>query len=236
MKQILTVVFLFAFAILSAQTKTDSLTFTGVVFDRETLNHLDEAVYAKNGDTYSLSNLGRFNITAAVGDTIIFSHLGYKNLIVILNDSLANQEYLLGVYLTNESRLLSEVVIVPRYYSIQTLVATNPERQAKDLMHAKKNLRLSAYQGLQPVQKMDNEMNQKMALKNHAMDVEYKRMIRTDQMVGVNFVTVVPETRDFFDGLREKGLALDLGKVTSKEEEEYLRSIFKALQKEKKSK
>ncbi|MFB6343268.1 hypothetical protein ACE1ET_16195 [Saccharicrinis sp. FJH62] len=220
---------------LKAQNGTDSLTFTGTVFDRVTLETLDDAVYFKGHHTYGLQPGGKFRVKAAVGDTIIFSYLGYKDLIVTLDDSLANNDYLMGVYLSPVATMLSEVVIVPRYYSLDVLVAIDPVKQAKEQAYAERNLKMSAYQGLLPATKMDNEMNQKMTIEKHRMDVEYKQMLSPNQMVGVNFFTVVPETKEYLAGLREKGLALDLGKITTQEEENYLRSIFKAMQLENKA-
>lgn len=213
--------------------QTDSLTFTGIVFDRVTLAPLNEAVYYKGNETYSLQPGGRFRIRAEVGDTIIFSYLGYKDLIVTLNDSLANKDYLMGVYLSPVATLLSEVVIVPRRYSLDVLVAIDPVKQAREQAYAERNLKMSAYQGLMPPKQMDSEMNQKMAIEKHRMEVEYKRMLAPEDMVGVNFFTVVPETKEFMAGLREKGLSIDLGKITTKEEEVYLKSLFRAMEEEK---
>lgn len=215
-----------------AYSQSDSLTFTGIVFDRIDLQALDEAVYYKGSQTYGLQPGGRFSIYANVGDTIRFTYLGYKDLIVTLNDTLANNDYLMGIYLSPVPTLLSEVIIVPRYYSLEVLVAIDPVKQAKEQAYAERNLKMSAYQGLLPPKQMDNEMNQKMAIQKHRMDVEYKRMLSPDDMVGVNFFTVVPETKDFMKGLREKGLNIDLGKITTKEEEDYLKSLFKAMQEE----
>jgi hypothetical protein len=221
---------------IKAQDESDSLTFTGVVFDRVNLEPLNDAVYFKGIHTYGLQPGGRFRISAEVGDTIVFSYLGYKDLIVTLDDSLANSDYLMGVYLSPVATLLSEVVIVPRYYSLEVLVAIDPVKQAKEQAYAERNLKMSAYQGLLPPKKMDNEMNQKMTIEKHRMDVEYKQMISPNQMVGVNFFTVVPETKDYLAGLRKKGLSIDLGKITTQEEEDYLRSIFKAMQEEERAK
>ena len=226
------ILLLSVFVSLSTLAQTDTLTFTGVVFNRLTLEQLNEAIYIKNGSTYGVSE-GRFNIKSVKGDTIVFSHLGFKDLIVVLEDTLANKEYLMGIYLSPEPTLLSEVIIVPRYYSLKALVASDPVKQSRDQANAERNLKLAAYQGLKPQEKMDYEMNQKMTLHKHRMDVEYKTMINPDQMVGVNFVNVVPDTKAWMEGLRDKGLSLDLGSITTVEEVSYLQRLFKAMEQEK---
>lgn len=212
--------------------QNDSLVFTGIIFDQENLNPLSEAVYLKKQTTYSILENGKFRLSLQKGDTVIFSHLGYKDVCMVASDSLLINDYLAGVYLTKKTYLLSEIMVFPRHYSLKTMVASSPGQTSQDQKNAERNLRISTYQGMRPPEKMDNEMNQKLALHKHRMNVEYKTMIAPDRMIGINTITIVPETKNYLNDLRKRDIHLDMGTSTTNEEQNYLKSVFVAFKKE----
>lgn len=213
-------------------SQTDSLKFTGVVFDRETLEPLTEAVYTKYSTTFSINPSGKFHLKLHAGDTITFRHLGYQDLILVASDSLKLNDYLAGIYLSKQTYYLSEILVFPRHYSLKTVVSSSNTPSEKEMNAAERNMRISTYQGLRAPKEMDNEMNQKMTLQKHRLSVEYKTMISPDRMVGVNMVSIVPETKDYIKSLREHNINLDMGSITSDDEQNYLKSVFVAFRKE----
>lgn len=208
--------------------ETDSLTFTGQIFDRETLRPLGNAAYDIGSITYISDDEGHFRFSAHDGDTIIFHYVGFKHLILMVDDSLSNEEYLTGIFLSPDMVQLSEVLVVPRHYDVETLVKTTP-MDYSELQIAEKNMKMSAYQGLMPNTNWDAETNQKYALKKEQMRVEYKGMVQPDQMFAANLTTVIPEAILTYGPNVEP--QIDMGAITT-EEESYLISVFEAIKKE----
>lgn len=209
--------------------KSDSLTFTGQIFDRETLHVLANAVYVHNQTMYVSDDKGRFRFAANEGDTILFHHIGFKDLILVVEDSLSNEEFLTGIFLSPDMVQLSEVLVIPRQYDLETLVKTTPMNYSQ-IQIAEKNMRMSAYQALMPNTKWDAETNQKYALQKEAMRIEYKGMISPGQTFGANLITVIPEAALTYGP--HKVPQIDLGSITT-QEERYLTTVFDAIKKEK---
>lgn len=207
---------------------TDSLTFTGQIFDRQTLKPLGNAAYDIGNTMFISDDKGHFRFSAHDGDTIIFHYVGFKHLILMVDDSLSNEEYLTGIFLSPDMVELSEVLVVPRHYDVETLVKTTP-MDYSELQIAEKNVKMSAYQGLMPNSNWDAETNQKYAIKKEQMRVEYKGMVQPDQMFAANLTTVIPEAILTYGPNVEP--QIDMGAVTT-EEESYLVSIFEAIKKE----
>lgn len=208
--------------------KSDSLMFTGQVFDSETKRALEHAAYDIGHTMYISDEKGRFRFTAHEGDTIVFHHVGYKPLYLLVDDSLSNEEYLTGVFLSPDLVQLSEVIVVPRQYDLETLVKTTP-MDYTELQVAEKNMKMSAYQGLMSNNKWDAETNQKYALKKEQMRVEYKGMVQPDQMFAANLTTVVPEAKLTYGPNPEP--QIDMGAINT-QEENYLLTVFDAIKQE----
>lgn len=213
------------------KVSSDSLTFTGQIFDAETLKPLEHAAYDIGNTMYISDEKGRFRFTAHDGDTIIFHFVGYKHLILAVDDSLSNDEYLTGIFLSPDLVHLSEVLVVPRHYDVETLVKTTP-MDYSDLQIAEKNMKMSAYQGLMSNDNWDAETNQKYALQREQMRVEYKGMVQPNQMFAANLTTVIPEAKLTYGPNKEP--QVDLGAVSSKEED-YLITVFDFIKKERAS-
>ncbi len=234
MKTILTLFVLLGISVAAvAQTELslpgDTLTFSGKVYDRETLKTLGHSVFIKNNKSYLCDEDGRFRFTANEGDTIVFHYVGYKDLILVVQDSIENEEYLTGIFLSPDMVQLSEVLVVPRHYDVETLVKTSPVDYSS-LKIAEKNLRMSAYQGLMPNTNWDAETNQKYALKKESMRVEYKGMVAPDQTFGANLITVIPEAILTYGS--HEGEQVDMGAITT-QEDTYLTTVYDAIKKEK---
>ncbi len=209
-------------------TSIDSLLFTGQVFDRTTREPLPKAVYMIGGRTYVTDELGAFRFSAAEGDTVMFHNIGYKDIFLMVDDSLSNEEFLTGIFLSQDEVELSEVLVVPRHYSLETLVKSTPT-DARNLKIAEQNMKMSAYQALLPNTNWDAETNQKYAIQKEAMKVEYKGMVAPDRFFGANLTTVVPEVKLTYGSAEES--TLDLGAIST-EERKYLQTVFQIIQSE----
>ncbi len=207
----------------------DSLVFTGQVFDKESLEPLPKSIYMVNGRMFVSDDKGRFRFSANEGDTVVFHNVGYQDLILVVEESISNEEFLTGIFLSQKQYELSEVLVVPRNYDLETLVKTTPNSY-EDIQIAEKNMKMSAYQGLMPNMNWDAETNQKYAIQKEIMRTEYKGMVAPDKMFGANLFTVIPETRLTYGTSKEK--PIDMGAVSTSEEK-YLQTVYDAIRQEK---
>ncbi len=84
----------------------------------DSLFSLPFAKYKVNDKTGYVSNEeGQFSFWAKSGDIVTFSYVGFKPLYVSINDTLANDNYLMGIFLSRDTIELSEVVIIPQNIS-----------------------------------------------------------------------------------------------------------------------
>ncbi len=174
-----------------AQVTKDSLLFRGVVMEGDSLFSLPFAKYRINDKTGSVSNEeGQFSFWAKSGDVVKFTYVGFKPLFVHINDTLANDNYLMGIFLSRDTIELSEVVIIPQNISPRAYAQNMPLLSDAEETVAQHNVDMSTYQAkTQPVTEWDAEMNQKNFLQARSNDVAYKTQIQPNQMVGVSTVS-----------------------------------------------
>ncbi|MCW3805043.1 hypothetical protein [Plebeiibacterium marinum] len=179
---------------LSAQV-SDSLLFRGVVMEGDSLFALPYAKYTINSDRSYVSNeLGQFSFWGKNGDVVHFSYVGFESLYVAIHDSLANDNFLMGVFLSRDTIVLSEVVIIPQTISPGAYARNMPLLSTKEEAVAQHNVDVSTYQAItQPVKEWDAEMNQKNFIQARTNDVVYKGQVQPGQMVGIGNVAVQAE-------------------------------------------
>lgn len=229
MRNIILILLLVTCACVVAQSQADSLVFTGQVFDQETGNPVEDALFTIGTHSYATDKLSKFRFKALKGDSVIFSHLGYKDLLLLVSDSLNSKEFLAGVFLTKQTYELSEVLVVPRAFQAKTLVATNPVSDA-DMASASKNVKRSAKLGLLPQETWDATENQKYVISKHTTKLRYKTQVPPNMVTGVSSVTVVPEVRKAFD--KDVFEITNLGSITT-QETFYLTTAYNAYRKKK---
>ncbi|MCW3787156.1 hypothetical protein [Plebeiibacterium sediminum] len=175
----------------NAQVTRDSLLFRGVVMEGDSLFSLPYAKYKVNDDKGFMSNEeGQFSFWAKSGDIVQFSYVGFKPLYVQIHDSLANDNYLMGIFLSRDTIELSEVVILPQNISPEAYARNMPLLSDASETVAQHNVDMSTYQAItQPVTEWDAEMNQKNFLQARSNDVAYRTQIQPNQMVGVSTVS-----------------------------------------------
>jgi hypothetical protein len=179
----------------SAQAHRDSLLFRGVIMEGDSLFTLPFAKYIVNNEKDYVSNEdGQFSFWAKNGDIVHFSYVGFKPLYVQIHDTLSNDSFLMGVFLSRDTIELSEVVILPHLINPDAMARTMPLLSTSEQVVAQRNIDVSAYQAMtQPVKEWDAEMNQKNFIQERSNDVAYRTQIQPNQMVGLSTLSVGQE-------------------------------------------
>lgn len=122
--------------------------FQGVVFDASTLKSIANTQIFLNRSFSSISDeKGAFALYAFVRDTVIFKSLGYKPTSVVIGDSLAEKQYLAGIYMKTDTLQIGEVVIIPRLGNLRSEILNSKSRIPEQMENARYNVAVSAYQG-----------------------------------------------------------------------------------------
>ncbi|GAF04000.1 peptidase associated/transthyretin-like domain-containing protein [Saccharicrinis fermentans] len=195
LKRILPVLLLILGSLSSAQVTRDSLLFRGVIMEGDSLFSLPYAKYIINNKSgYTANEAGQFSFWAKIGDFVQFSYVGFKPLYIQVNDSLANENYLMGVFLSRDTIQLSEVVIIPQRVNPNAIARNMPLLSTTDDVTAQNNMAMSTYQAkTQPVTKWDAEMNQKNFIQARSNDIAYQTQIKPSQIVGISNVSIAKE-------------------------------------------
>lgn len=185
---------------------------TGIVCDRDSIRPLPEAIFRLGKEVRGVDKQGRFSLSVQVGDTLRFSHIGYAPTQVVISDSLRENDFLLGVFMVRDTVLLSEVLILPRFF-------TGNYKSNAFLLNAQNNLNQAIHAASKPVETMDQEMNRRMMIEDFARKVEMKGMVDVKLGVGTRSVTVL-------QGLVRARRQAEKGKVINIEEIDLLKKIF----------
>ena len=185
---------------------------TGIVCDRDSIRPLPEAIFRLGKEVRGVDKQGRFSLSVQVGDTLRFSHIGYAPTQVVITDSLRENDFLLGVFMVRDTVLLSEVLILPRFF-------TGNYKSNAFLLNAQNNLNQAIHAASKPVEAMDQEMNRRMMIEDFARKVEMKGMVDVKLGVGTRSVTVL-------QGLVRARRQAEKGKVINIEEIDLLKKIF----------
>ncbi len=185
---------------------------TGIVCDRDSIRPLPEAIFRLGKEVRGVDKQGRFSLSVQVGDTLRFSHIGYAPTQVVISDSLRENDFLLGVFMVRDTVLLSEVLILPRFF-------TGNYKSNAFLLNAQNNLNQAIHAASKPGEAMDQEMNRRMMIEDFARKVEMKGMVDVKLGVGTRSVTVL-------QGLVRARRQAEKGKVINIEEIDLLKKIF----------
>ncbi|WP_066632364.1 peptidase associated/transthyretin-like domain-containing protein [Labilibacter marinus] len=231
LKHILPVLLLAICSVASAQMQKDSLLFRGVIMEGDSLFSLPYAKYSINDKlNFTTSEEGQFSFWAQNGDVVHFSYVGFKPLYVQVNDSLANANFLMGVFLSRDTIELSEVVIIPQIMNPNAIARNMPMLSSQDDIVAQNNVATSTYQAkTQPIKEWDAEMNQKNFLEARSMDVQYKTMIQPSQVLGVSNVAISQQ----IDRSKINNLKKPRRQYISQSEWEYLIASYEEKMKKK---
>jgi len=192
-------------------TEASDVFVTGVVCDRDSLQILPEAVFRQGKEVRGVDRQGRFSLNVHVGDTLRFSHIGYSPLEVIISDSLRGSDFLLGIFMVRDTVLLSEVLILPRFF-------TREYQPNALLLNARNNFDRALHAASQPVKEMDQEMNRAMVLEDFARRVEMKGLVDVKLGVGTHSFSTLKNL--------QRTRQAERGKVIEVKEIDLLKKIF----------
>ena len=207
--------FFFIFFCLGVQGQSQdkgNVFVTGVVCDRDSIRPLPEAIFRLGKEVRGVDKQGRFSLSVQVGDTLRFSHIGYVPMQVVIPDSLRENDFLLGVFMVRDTVLLSEVLILPRFF-------TGKYQPNAMLLNARNNFNQALHAASRPVEKMDQEMNRSMMLEDFARKVEMKGLVDVKLGVGTQSLSALK-------GLKRARRQAERGKVIEVKEIDLLKKIF----------
>ena len=132
--------------------------FSGVVLHNETTEPVPE-VNCRLGDVVSTTDrAGRFALNTQAGDTIYFTHIGMQPYEVVVPDTLNGEEYILAVFMSSDTLLLPEVVVVQRF----------AQRSRQYRMNARNNMAGVRQEAFSPSLPMTPQQNQQRILDEFA--------------------------------------------------------------------
>ena len=122
--------------------------------------------------------MGCFVLKIGRKDTVRFTFVGYKPCTVVMPDTLLEDRYMMGVFLSPDTLQLSEALIFRRWGEVQR----------QNLINAGNNMTGILKQAYAPVDYMDADMNQRMMLNEYARSVEMKGHVDVGIGVGTQSV------------------------------------------------
>lgn len=167
----------------SFQTKkTKAIFITGVTFDSKTRDPLSGANFTLNHRiSFSTNEKGRFSFFGQPNDTVIFTYLGYRPTTIIIPDTLRSEEYVMGVFLREQSVALDEVIILRRISPSSIIITPVPTDQ-KTMTIAQNNVDKATIEGLTRTLKVyDSDLNTRKAMRVIQMRSEYNGMLVTPE-------------------------------------------------------
>jgi hypothetical protein len=136
---------------------------------------------------------GMFSLYARHHDTITFTSVGYKEYRMIVRDTLRAREYVAGIYLSSDTLMIAEVIVMPRIGNIRAEIMSERPPADQELINAANNLRLSAYQGLVNASKLgDPATNYELLRQKQRYEAYEKGQIPSGQMLSVSPLTLIP--------------------------------------------
>lgn len=193
----------------------DSIFLTGAVMDQVELKGLPYAHFRVNKKRGGTTNeYGRFSFWVNSGDTIQYSYVGYNDVRIVVNDSLKQDNYLFGVFLSKDTITLREVLILPRFGDFKQAFI-NAKVNTPEYVRAKNNINSATYEALtrRPA-KMDAKANTDMLINQHTILNENQAMIPTEMVTGVSTSATLSELQRF---KRKRKLKIPDAMVTDNE-------------------
>lgn len=176
------------------EIKMRYILFSGVVMDATSQKELPKAFYEINEKRGGLTDeQGKFSFYALPTDTIVFSFLGYEDYPMVVSDTLVSDEYLIGIFMQEDTVILDEIVIVPRLRDIRLEILNQTGYNGPETRAANNNIRAATYTGLTTRPKTgsadENYRQQRMQLKQQAIE---KGGIPSERMINFSPLTMIP--------------------------------------------
>lgn len=183
--------------------RPDTLLFSGVVMDADSSRPLSDVVCRYGGLRGTLSDEdGCFRIRTVRGDSVLFTYVGYRPCVVVVPDSLRDGEYIIGIFMSRDTLLLSEAVVVRRWGAVRR----------QNLVNARNNMAGILRQAYSSTPEMDAGMNQRMIINEYARSVEMKGHVDVRLGVGTESLEAYNRLR-WSKRVGEKREWLDYGEI-----------------------
>lgn len=184
----------------------EPILFHGIVIDSESREPLAGAhfriVHRSAGATDSR---GMVSFYARPLDTVIFSSVGYRSYAMIITDTLRAREYVAGVYLSRDTLLIPEVVVIPRLGNIRAEIMSDKRSVDQEKVNATNNLKISAWQGLTGTNQLGDPIaNYEILRQKQRIDAYEKGGVPSDQMMVFSPMVLVPLIYVLAKGLPEE--------------------------------
>lgn len=160
------------------KTSGKSVFITGITYDSKTLEPLSNTNFRINRkSSYATNELGRFSFFGSPHDTVVFTYMGYQPTRLIVPDTLKSEEYVVGVFMYEQTIKLAEIIILPRIAS-KSIIITPVATDQKTMDIAQNHANNAVVKGLtQSVKVYDADMNAKKTMRTNQMRIEYKGML-----------------------------------------------------------
>jgi len=163
---------------LTPARNSKSVFITGIAFDSQTKEPLSKANFTINHQSRLATNeTGRFSFYGFPNDTVVFTYLGHQPTMLIVPDTLKSQEYVLGVFMKEQSVKLAEIIILRRINSPSIMI--KPVQNDQNTLNiAQSNVNKAVVEGLTRAPKNYNaDMNVRLTMLTNQIRNEYKGML-----------------------------------------------------------
>jgi hypothetical protein len=168
--------------------------FHGIVLDANTFNAISNSQILINHNFTSVSGTdGTFAFFVNINDTVLFKHLGYKPTTLFVSDTLVGKDFNAGIYMKSDTVSIGEVIIVPRFVNLKSVIMNTPSRIPSTMDNARYNVAISAYQGRTTQGKLgDPAMNYGHIREQQKTNAYEKGQISSDQISGISPLLLLP--------------------------------------------
>lgn len=149
---------LFSIGVKAQQKIPEEVRFSGVVLNSATTDPIANVNCHWDNQLTTTDRLGRFSLNTEAGDTIFFTHVGMQPYRVVVPDTLSSGEYILAVFMSADTVVLPEVVVVHRY----------AQRTRQYQMNARNNMAGVRQDAFSPALPMTQRQNQQRILDEFA--------------------------------------------------------------------
>lgn len=195
--------------------------FRGIVLDSRSLTPISNSQILINRAFSAVGNTdGTFIFYVNRHDTVLFRHLGYKSTLLFVSDTLTGKEFNAGIFMTSDTLLIGEVIIVPRFTNLKSDIMNAPSKIPSIMENARYNVAISAYQGRTTQGKLgDPSTNYELIRQRQKVQAYEKGGIPSDQIAGFNPLLLLPATYMLIHGLPERAAPFQQ-KITNQELEQ----------------
>ena len=161
--------------------RPDSIIFSGVVIDLKNEEGLTQ-VHCRYGENKVVVTApdGSFRLKTQRGDTVVFTHVGFNSSYIVITDTLYQREYLLGVFMTPDTTMLPEMLIIQK----------DQNTWRRDMLQLQNSMSGILKQAFAPVKEMDADMNQRRMINEYARSVEMKGHVDVGLGIGTQSLDI----------------------------------------------